>query len=73
MFAVAATLALLAFITTLLVRFALHDGQKILAALNGQSWTAEPPMVARPVTVRMKQRYPVARPLRARSTLRAAA
>ncbi|GAA4016773.1 hypothetical protein GCM10022280_14820 [Sphingomonas swuensis] len=46
--------------------------RKIAAALEGQSFLAEPVMVTRPVRVRMVSR-PVSRPLTARPQLRAAA
>lgn len=73
MFATAATLALLGFAVTMIVRMARSDGQKIVAALQGHSWTAERPLSVRPVTVRLSQRYPASRSVRAQPAWRAAA
>ena len=73
MFVAALTLALFGLVAFMLAELVRHDGNKILAALQGQSWTAEPPHPVRPVTVRFSPRYPAARPVRALPELRAAA
>jgi hypothetical protein len=57
----------------MLAGFARNDGAKILAALSGNSWLAQPPASVRPVTVRFSQRYPASQPMRARPEMRAAA
>jgi len=73
MFATAAALALLGFAITMLVSMARRDGAKMLAAIQGNSWTAQPPVSGRPVMVRFSQRFPASRSLRARPAMRAAA
>lgn len=73
MFAIALTLALFGFTVAMLASMASRDGSKILAALQGNSWAAQPPVSIRPLTVRLSQRYPASRPVRARPALRAAA
>lgn len=73
MFATAATLALFGFSVAMIVKMARNDGQKIVAALQGHSWTAERPLLIRPVTIRFSQRYPASRPVRAQPAWRAAA
>ena len=73
MLATALTLALLGAALAMIVRLVRTDGQKILAALRGESWLAAPPMSIHPVTVRFSQRYPAIRPLRTRAEWRAAA
>ena len=73
MLATALTLALLGGALAMIVRLVRADGQKILAALRGESWLAAPPMSIRPVMVRFSQRYPAIRPLRTRAEWRAAA
>lgn len=50
----------------------LGNKQKILAALEGRSLLAQPVLVTRPVTVRIKSRR-VSRPVSVRPQLRAAA
>ena len=70
MFATFVTLAVIAFATTGLRDLARQDGAKIVAALQGRSWTAEPAH-QRPVIVRFSPRYRAAVP--ARPVLRAAA
>lgn len=54
MLAAAVTLALFGFILTLVVDVMRRDGAKILAALEGRSWTAEP-TAGRPVTIRFSR------------------
>jgi hypothetical protein len=73
MLATVATIALFGFAVAMLARFAWNDGGKILAALSGNSWLAQPPASVRPVTVRFSQRYPASRPMRVRPAMRAAA
>ena len=51
MLAAAITLALFGFILTLVVDVMRRDGRKIVAALQGRSWTAEPTK-GRPITIR---------------------
>ena len=51
MLAAALTLAVFGFILTLVVDVMRRDGRKIVAALEGRSWTAEPAQ-GRPVTIR---------------------
>lgn len=72
MIAALVTLAFLGFAIAMLAEMVRHDGRKILAALSGRSWIAEPPSPS-PVTARFRPRYPVIQPLRARPALRAAA
>jgi hypothetical protein len=71
MLAPALTLALFGFVTAVLVDLIQQNGRKIAAALDGQSWTAQPPVSARPVTVRLSPRCRAAEPVR--PVLRAAA
>lgn len=73
MLAIAVTLALFGFAVAMLAQLVRNDGPKIVAALQGHSWTAQPPLSARPVTVRVSQRYPASRPVRAQPAWRAAA
>ena len=73
MFATAATLALLGFAIAMLAGMLRSEGRKIVAALQGNSWTSQPPLSVRPMTVRFSPRYPASRPLRARPAMRAAA
>ena len=73
MLATALTLALTGFAVAMLAGLLRHDGRKIVAALQGRSWAAEPPFATRPVTVRLSPRYPASRPMRALPELRAAA
>jgi hypothetical protein len=73
MLVAAVTLALLGFALWCLAELVRHDGQKMLAALKGQSWMSQPPASVWPVTIRFTQRYPAARPLRSRAALRVAA
>ena len=72
MLAAAVTLALFGFILTLVVDVLRRDGAKILAALDGHSWTAQP-TAGRPVTIRFSQRCTAADPARMPAGLRAAA
>jgi len=71
MLATALTLALLGLVTAVLVDLIQQNGRKIAAALEGRSWTAQPPVSARPATVRFSPRYRAAEP--AQPALRAAA
>ena len=71
MLATALTLALFGLVTAILVNLVRQNGRKIVAALEGRSWTAQPPVSKRPVTVRFSPRYRAAEPVR--PALRAAA
>jgi hypothetical protein len=71
MLAAAVTLALFGFILTLVVDVVRRDGGKVVAALEGRSWGAEPGY-GRPVTIRFSQPDRVAAPARC-PELRAAA
>jgi hypothetical protein len=51
MLAIAFTLALFGFVLIMVVDLIRHDGRKIVAALEGRSWTAGP-TEGRPVTIR---------------------
>lgn len=73
MLATAATLALLTIVGWTLFIMVRNDGNKILAALRGQSWIASPPVSGLPVTVRVSQRYPAVRSMRVQPAWRAAA
>ena len=73
MLATVVTLALLGLVVSMLAGLVRQDGQKIVAALQGRSWTAQPPASFRPVQVRFTQRYPAARQVRRRQELSAAA
>ena len=73
MLVAALTLALFGLVAFVLAELIRQDGNKIVAALLGRSWMAEPPQPVRPVTVRLSPRYPVSRPVRALPELRAAA
>jgi hypothetical protein len=55
MLAIALTLALFGFVLTMVVDVIRRDGGKVIAALEGQSWTAGP-TEGRPVTVRFNPR-----------------
>ena len=74
-FATLPFLAGLWFAAVVLARMVEEDGAKIMAALQGRSWLAEPPVAMRPVVVRMapQPRTVVRRPMRAEARLRAAA
>lgn len=72
MFVTAATLTLFAVVLLLVVDVFRSDARKILAALEGRSWTAEP-YSGRPVTIRFSQPRRAAEPVLARPALRAAA
>ena len=61
MLAVAVTLALFGFVLTLVVDVIRRDGRKIMAALEGRSWTAEPTQ-GRPVRIRFSRLDRVAAP-----------
>ena len=72
MLAAAVTLALFAFILTMVTDVIRRDGRKIVAALEGRSWTAETDPV-RPVTIRFSQQRKAAEQPQWQSGLRAAA
>jgi hypothetical protein len=73
MLVTAVALALFGFILTLVVDVIRRDGRKIIAALEGRSWIAEPGY-GRPVTIRFSPRCTGAEPaLTAQPGLRAAA
>lgn len=73
MLAAAVTLAVFGFILTLVVNVMRRDGRKIIAALEGRSWTAQPSQ-GRPVTIRFNpQRTEAVLEPNRRSALRAAA
>jgi len=55
--ATAVTLALLGFVGSALTRLLRQDGEKILAALQGRSWTAQPPAPTLPATIRFSRPY----------------
>jgi hypothetical protein len=55
MLAAALTLAVFGFVLTLVVDVMRRDGRKIIAALEGHSWTARP-NPGRPVTIRFNPR-----------------
>jgi hypothetical protein len=69
--ATALTLAVLGFLASLLAGMVRQEGDKIIAALQGRSWTSQPPAAERPVTVRFSQQRRAAEP--AWRELRAAA
>jgi hypothetical protein len=73
MLAIALTLALLGLVTAVLVDLFQQNAGKIAAALEGRSWTAQPPVSARAMTVRFNPRYTAERPERLAPALRAAA
>ena len=72
MLAAAVTLALFGFILTLVVDVMRRDGAKILAALEGRSWTAKPTAIRR-VTIRFSPRCRAAERAPGLPVLRAAA
>jgi len=72
MFAAAVTIALFGIILTLVVDVMRRDGAKVLAALEGRSWTAGP-TAGRPVTIRFNRRCTAEEPALGLSQLRAAA
>lgn len=55
MLGIALTLALFGFVLTLVVDVVRRDGGKVIAALEGQSWTAGP-TEGRPITIRFNPR-----------------
>jgi hypothetical protein len=71
MLAAAVTLALFGFILTLVVDVVRRDGGKVVAALEGRSWSAERGY-GRPATIRFSRPDRVVEPTR-RPELRAAA
>lgn len=72
MLAAAVTLALFGYILTLIVDLVRRDGAKIIAALEGRSWTAQPTS-GRPVTIRFSRPDKAAVLARQSPELRAAA
>jgi hypothetical protein len=72
MLAAAVTLALFAFVLTLVVDVMRRDGAKVLAALEGCSWRAQP-TAGGPVRIRFSPRCTAAEPVRGLPGLRAAA
>jgi hypothetical protein len=73
MLAAALTLAVFGFVLTLVVDVMRRDGRKIVAALEGRSWTARPTQ-GRPVTIRFNpQRTEAVLEPKWRPALRAAA
>ena len=72
MIAAAVTLALFGFILTLVVDVMRRDGAKIVAALEGHSWTAQP-SAGRPITIRFSRLDKVAVSVPMSQGLRAAA
>ncbi|MEQ7872681.1 hypothetical protein ABDK56_01555 [Sphingomonas sp. ASV193] len=73
-FATAAVLATLWLVVKLALDWAAEDGSKIVAALKGRSWAAQPEPTYRAVTVRYQPRAgSVRRPLRAAAAWRDAA
>jgi hypothetical protein len=73
MIATIVTLAILWFACSMLGELFRQDRGKMLAALEGNSWTANPRSVERPVTIRFNPPGKVAEPARPRHLLRAAA
>ena len=71
MFAAAVTLGLFGFVLVMVVDVMRRDGRKIIAALEGRSWVADP-TYDRPMTIRFSQRNRVAAPA-SQPALRAAA
>ena len=71
MYAAAVSLAFFGFVLTLIVDVMRRDGRKIVAALQGRSWTASP-SYRRPVTIRFSRPDRTTEPAR-RPGLRAAA
>ena len=63
MLAIALTLALLGVAIAAIAQQFRRDGDKIIAALRGETWIAIPPIPQRPVMVRVSQRYPANRPM----------
>ena len=55
MLAIAVTLTLFGFVLTLVIDVIRRDGRKVIAALEGRSWTAGPTQ-GRPVTIRFNPR-----------------
>lgn len=66
------TLALFGVILTLVVDVVRRDGMKVIAALEGHSWTAQP-AASRPVAIRFNGSDREAVPVRGLPGLRAAA
>src|SRR4030095_8399184 len=62
MLATALTLALLGLVMAVLVDLIQQNGAKITAALEGRSWTAQPLVLTRPMTVQFSPRYMAEQP-----------
>lgn len=73
MFATLLTLAFLASTIAVLAALVRRDADKIVAALEGNSWLAQPRQTFRPVTVRYAPRPVTLVPARHQPALRAAA
>ena len=71
--ATALTLAVIGFVTSMLIALVRQDGPKIVAALQGRAWVGQSPVPAGPVAIRFSPRCTAARPEPARPVLRAAA
>jgi len=71
--ATAVTLALLGFVGSALSKLLRQDGDKILAALQGRSWTAQRPAPTRPIAIRFSRPCRAAESARVPAGLRAAA
>jgi hypothetical protein len=72
MLAATVSFALFGLVLTLVIDLIRRDGQKIFAALRGQSWTAQP-SPGRPVTIRFSSPNRGAAPVAVWPALRAAA
>lgn len=72
MLAAAVTLAVFGLILAMVVDVMRRDGAKIMAALDGRSWTAQP-AAGRRVTIHFSPRDRAAEPVRMPAGLRAAA
>lgn len=73
MLAIAVTLALFGFAVLALVGMVRAEGEKMLAAFEGQSWASRHSGSAGAATLRFSPHYPVSRPTRVRPELRVAA
>ena len=73
MIATAVTLAFFALVVTALTAMFRRDADKIVAALGGNSWLAQPRDSYRPITVRYAPRPVSITPTRLQPALRAAA
>jgi hypothetical protein len=73
MLAIVTTLAVFGLAMLMLAGMVRLDGDKMLAALKGQSWAAQQSVSVRAASVRVSPRYPASGPMRARPAMRAAA